>query len=163
MRRIALIVLFLLGVFPASAAPADDPLTLITAIYKTYQDPNNNNPGLENVFSRRIQDLLDADAKATPKGDAGTIDWDVFVNGNNWELSDVNITLEAKSVTRARVRARFISIKAPKDMMFDLVHEDGRWAIDDIAALEKGGRWTMSKILTHAPDAFPDEKKQETK
>jgi hypothetical protein len=39
--------------------------------------------------------------------------------------------------------------------VFDLVLEDGHWRIDDIEKMLKP-RWTMSKILLDAPDAFPD-------
>lgn len=106
-----------------------------------------------------MQALIDADEKATPKGDAGTIDWDVFVNGNDWDIKNLTIALVSKSAARAQVRAQFISFK-PHDILFDLVREDGRWFIDDISETRVGSnRWTMSKILVHAPDAFPDEMK----
>jgi hypothetical protein len=65
----------------------------------------------------------------------------------------------SQSQPRAQVRAQFISFK-PHDLLFDLVREDSRWFIDDISEAKVGSnRWTMSKILTHAPDAFPDEMK----
>jgi hypothetical protein len=57
---------------------------------------------------------------------------------------------------RAVVDASFHNIDADQQMRFTLVREHGKWAIDDIAALNKP-RWTMSKILEGAPDAFPDE------
>jgi hypothetical protein len=159
MRRLALaLFVTLCGTF-AYAQATGDPLALITDIYKTYQS-DTDHPGYANVYSRRLQALIDADEKATPQGDAGTIDWDVFVNGNNWELSKLTIALVSKSAAHAQVRAQFFNFKDPHDLLFDLVREDGRWFIDDISETKKGGnRWTMSKILTHAPDAFPDEKK----
>jgi hypothetical protein len=61
---------------------------------------------------------------------------------------------------RAQVRARFFNFKEPQDQLFDLIIEDGRWVIDDVRATQKAHRWTMSKILAHAPDAFPDEMKK---
>ena len=158
MRHLLLAFAVLLGAASARAQPTDDPVAQITAIYTAYGS-GTDDPGYANPYSKRLQALLDADAKATPKGDSGTIDWDVFVNGNDWELTNLRITLERKSATRAEVRARFNNFKEPEDMQFDLLREDGRWVVDDIAAMKKGARWTMSKILTHAPDAFPDEKK----
>ena len=159
MRRLAFVLFVALcGTF-ASAQATDDPLALITDIYKTYQG-NTDHPGYANVYSRRMQALIDADEKATPQGDAGTIDWDVFVNGNDWALSKLTITLVSKSAAQAQVRAQFYNFKDPHDLLFDLVREDGRWFIDDISETKVGGnRWTMSKILKHAADAFPDEKK----
>ncbi len=146
------------SVVPAQAAPADDPLALITTIYKTYQS-DTDTPGLANVYSRRLQGLIDEDEKKTPPGEAGTIDWDLFIDGNDWVLSNLRIALVSRSATRARVRAAFENHQEPRDIAFDLVHEDGRWVIDDIASTRMGGRWTMSKILMGAPDAFPDQKK----
>jgi hypothetical protein len=63
-------------------------------------------------------------------------------------------------VRRACAGARAVISFKPHDILFDLVREHGRWFIDDISETRVGSnRWTMSKILTHAPDAFPDEMK----
>jgi hypothetical protein len=158
MRRLALaLFVALCGTF-ASAQATDDPVALITDIYRTYQS-GTDYPGYPNVYSRRLQALIDADEKATPQGDAGTIDWDVFVNGNNWDVKNLTVALISKSAAHAQVRAQFFSFK-PHDILFDLVRENGRWFIDDISETKKGSnRWTVSKILTHASDAFPDEMK----
>lgn len=176
MLRLLLVTMLTLGAAAASAeqpstvpaqtsAPADtppaitagsNPLALITAIYKAYAADRVN---IDNVFSRRLQGLLDDDAKKTPKGDVGTIDWDVFVNGNNFEISKVNVALLSESATKARVRARFDNMKQPQEITFDLVREAGVWRIDDVSSTRMGARWTMSKILTGAPDAFPDANK----
>jgi hypothetical protein len=50
----------------------------------------------------------------------------------------------------------------PSNMLFDLVLEDGHWRINNI---EKtlSPRWTMSKILLGAPDAFPDAEPEKKK
>lgn len=158
MRRLALALLFALCGTYAYAQATNDPVALITDIYKTYQS-DTDHPGYANVYSRRMQALIDADEKATPQGDAGTIDWDVFVNGNNWDIKNLTIALVSRSAAQARVRAQFISFK-PHDVLFDLVREDGRWFIDDISETKVGSnRWTMSKILKHVADAFPDEMK----
>lgn len=142
---------------PPAVTAGSDPLALITAIYKAYASDRVN---IDKVFSRRLQGLLDDDAKKTPEGDAGTIDWDVFVNGNDFEISKVKIALLSKSPTQARVQAQFDNMKKPQEITFDLVFEDGAWRIDDVSSTRKGARWTMSKILTGARDAFPDQKKR---
>jgi hypothetical protein len=158
MRRLIMALLMTLGGALAQAQTADDPVALITDIYKTYQG-DTAYPSYANPYSRRMQALIDADEKATPKGDAGTIDWDVFVNGNDWDIKNLTIALISKSAAHAQVREQFISFK-PHDILFDLVREHGRWFIDDISETRVGSnRWTMSKILTHAPEAFPDEMK----
>ncbi len=63
-RLVALMLAWALSA--ASAAPADDPLSYITAIYKVYQDDRNDS-GVDIVYSRRMQALRDDDARKTPK------------------------------------------------------------------------------------------------
>ena len=70
-----IILAFLLGLALAGTAfakPIDsDPVTLITAIYKTYE---TDKAGLPRVYSKRIQALIDKDDKETPEGMVGRID-----------------------------------------------------------------------------------------
>lgn len=145
----------------ADAAPAQnsrEPFELVTAIYRGYQN-DNNPPGPAIQYSDRLQALLDADARKTPLGYAGRIDWDVFVNGNNFEVSNVRITPMSQSATRAQMRADFENFKKEQQILIDLVREGGVWRIDEVRSIRKGARWTMSKILRGAPDAFPDQQK----
>ena len=151
-----------LGFVPAYAQVDSDPVRLITAIYKTYAENTPSlggdaEPGLPHVYGKRLQALIDQDEKETPEGMVGRIDWDVFVDGQDWQLTELKIALVSKSATRAQVRATFKNFDHPSDMLFDLVLEDGHWRIDDVEKTLPP-RWTMSKILTDAPDAFPDAK-----
>ena len=154
-----LLVLLLILPDAAAQSPRDaDPVNLIAAIYQTYTV--DNTPVVPDVYSRRLQALLDTDIKNTPQGDAPTIDWDVFIDGNNWELSNLRITLVARSDSDATVEASFDNFGKPRKQRFTLIREQGEWRIDDISSMRRGARWTMSKILTHAPDAFPDAKEK---
>jgi hypothetical protein len=153
--RLILAVLFALdlGSGAAHAAPADsDPVSLIEAIYKTYE---TDNPGLPHVYSKRLQALIDKDEKETPEGDVGRIDWDVFIDGQDWKLTELKIVLVSKSADKAEVRATFKNFDESCNQLFDLVREEDAWRIDDITKTLPP-RWTMSKILLDAPDAFPD-------
>ena len=158
MWRFLLVLLLILPDAAAQSSREADPVNLITAIYQTYTV--DNTPVVPDVYSRRLQALLDTDAKNTPPGDAGTIDWDVFIDGNNWELSNLRITLVARSDSDAAVEATFDNFGKPRKQLFTLIREQGEWRIDDISSMRQGARWTMSKILTHAPDAFPDAKEK---
>ncbi len=131
-----------------------DPVSLITAIYRTYE---LNTPALPHIYSKRLQALIDKDARETPKGEVGRIDWDMLVDGQDWQLSGLKIALLSKSATRAEVRATFKNHGDPNTMLFDLVLQGGHWRIDDIQKAQKP-RWSVSKILMDAPDAFPDAK-----
>jgi hypothetical protein len=154
---IAVILAVALGAAAQAPVPDSDPVSLIKAIYKTYE---TDDPGLPHVYSKRLQALVEKDERETPEGEVGRIDWDVFIDGQDWRLTGLNIALVAKSAARAQVRARFKNFAHPCDMLFDLVLEDGHWRIDEVTKTLKP-RWTMSKILTDAPDAFPDAQPQE--
>jgi hypothetical protein len=136
----------------AKAAIDSDPVSLIKAIYKTYE---TDNPGLPHIYSKRLQALIDKDEKETPQGDVGRIDWDVFIDGQDWKLTELKIALVSKSADKAEVRATFKNFDQPSNMLFDLVREEGHWRVDDVTKTIPP-RWTMSKILLDAPDAFPD-------
>ena len=152
---LAVLVVLSLGTAAAIAAPFDsDPVSLIKAIYATYT-ADNDNPGLPRIYSKRLQALIDKDEKETPEGMVGRIDWDVFVDGQDWKLTELKIALVSKSADKAQVRATFKNFGEPSNQLFDLVREDGHWRIDDITKTLPP-RWTMSKILLDDPDAFPD-------
>src|ERR1700733_2872821 len=97
-----------------------DPLVLVAAIYRTYT-ADKQPPALPDVYSRRLAALIDADVKNTPEGHAPTLDWDLFVNGNNWEVTNLKIELVSQSGVRAQVRAQFDNFKKPQEITFDLV------------------------------------------
>jgi hypothetical protein len=160
MRIVALILLAMaLGAASPLGDADSDPEALITAIYQTYTDvvPGEEAmPDVQGVYSRRLQALVDKDANETPEGEVGRIDWDVFVDGQDWQLTGLKIVPVSHDATQAEVRASFKNFGEPRDLRYSLVLEDGHWRIDDIQETLKP-RWTMSKILTDAPDAFPDE------
>src|ERR1700681_1280924 len=139
-RSMPILLALLLAVGLGAGSPRtpddSDPVALITAM---------------------LQALVDKDEKETPEGMVGRIDWDVFVDGQNWKLSGLKIALVSKSATHAQVRATFKNFDPPSNMLFDLVLEDGHWRVDDVEKTLKP-RGTMSKILMSAPDAFPDAK-----
>jgi hypothetical protein len=152
---LGLLLALALGGGMAIAAPADsDPVSLIKAIYATYAS-DNDNPGLPHIYSKRLQALIDEDEKETPEGMVGRIDWDVFIDGQDWKLTELNIALVSKTADKAQVRATFKNFGEPSNMLFDLVREEGHWRVDDVTKTLPP-RWTMSKILLDAPDAFPD-------
>jgi hypothetical protein len=155
---LAIILATALGAAPCEAGAGSDPVSLITAIYKTYTDigPGEEGmPGLPGIYSKRLQALIDKDEKETPEGMVGRIDWDVFVDGQDWQLTELKIALVSQTETHAQVRATFKNFGDPDENLFDLVLEDGQWRVDDVEKVLPP-RWTMSKILMDAPDAFPD-------
>ena len=130
MRIAALLVLAfaLVGASPAPRADGD-PVSLIAAVYASYE---KGEPELSDLYSRRLQNLIDKDEKETPEGMVGRIDWDVFVDGQDWKLTELKIVPVSREATRAEVRATFKNFGEPRDILISLVLEDGHWRIDEI-------------------------------
>ena len=148
MRRWASLLAFAFSIPAVHAGSGGDPVDAIAAIYKAYQTTPDTAPDIGAVYSSRLQQLLDADRKTTPEGEVGKIDWDVFVDGQECKLSELNVTLVSEAADHAQVSAKFNNFAEPKQILFDLVREDGRWLVDDVQSTTKGGRWTMSKGRT---------------
>lgn len=141
----------------AAAQASGDPVAAITAIYKLYQKPGE--PKLpKGIYSPRLQKLFDADRKRTPKGDIGRLDFDPVINGQDWEIKSVTATEANRQGDRATVRVTFTNFGKAQEIVYNLVRGSQRWQIDEIAS-QKDPRWTLSKILAGAPDAFPDAKR----
>jgi Protein of unknown function (DUF3828) len=159
MRIVAFVLIAIaLGAAVPPAQVDGDPVALITAIYKTYTDiaPGaDGTPGLSGVYSKRLQALVDKDEKETPEGEVGRIDWDLFVEGQDWQLTELKIVPVSQGASQAEVRATFKNFGEAHDILYTLVPENGQWRIDDIQETLKP-RWTMSKILVDAANAFPD-------
>jgi Protein of unknown function (DUF3828) len=138
----------------ATAQTQAEPAATITAIYKQYQ--GKGDPKLpKGIHSARLQKLMAADEKRTPKGDMGRLGFDPFVNGQDWEIKKLVVTETERKGDRATVRATFVNIDEPQDIEFQLVRRQQRWLIDEMTSLRKP-RWTLSEILSGAPDAYPD-------
>jgi hypothetical protein len=139
---------------PALAQMPGDPVTVVRGLYRGYE--RNKPPELaKQPFSPRIRKLLAAD-KAQAKGEVGRLDFDPIVNGQDWKIADLSVTLVSQAQDTAEVEAKFNNLGDPQDLHYDLVRSGGRWLIDEIQSRGKP-RWTLSKILAGAPDAFPDE------
>jgi hypothetical protein len=134
----------------AAAQAQAEPAATIRAIYKQYEGPAV--PKHRNdIYSARLQKLMAADKKRA-KGEAGRLDFDPFVNGQDWEITKVVVTETERKGDRATVRAKFVNSDEPQDIEFQLVRGQQRWQIDEMTS-HREPRWTLSKILSGAPDA----------
>jgi hypothetical protein len=155
-RRIALAALFLLCFAGAAAAQSQaDPVAFVQGLYRGYE-PGRKPLQLEKQpFSLRMRKLFAADA-VYAQGEVGRLDFDPIVNAQDWKLSGLKVTLVSKSDdVGAIVDAAFNDLGSKERIRFTLVRENGKWVIDEIQALQ-AMRWTLSKILSGAPDAYPD-------
>ena len=91
-----------------------------------------------------------SDAKKPPEGEAGPIDFDLTTDTNALELEGFEITVESATPTAAVLAVRLKYRKpyyrpGPRAVVtYDLIHEDGRWRIDNFRTRD----WSVRDLLT---------------
>jgi len=151
--RSALAALALSGVAALSAATRiDDPKTFVAEVYRrlietqskghTYDEPDD-------IYTPRLAKLIRDDRKKG-KGGVGCLDFDFWVNGQDWELSNLAVTSTDDGPDRKTVIAKFRNLGNPEEIHFDFRRNAGRWQLDDVHSVS-AQPWTLSEILKCAP------------
>jgi hypothetical protein len=143
---------------PALAAPVfDTPKALLDYAYKPYATDNFSDDAKDDgenpvLYSHALNAAIAEAAAATNEDEVGPIDFDVFINGQDYELHDLKIG-EPKPVGQgADVPVTFRNFEDPQSLVFHMVKEDGGWKINDIDALTDGNSWNFMQLLTTPPD-----------
>ena len=66
------------------------------------------------------------------------IDWDFIVNGQDWELSKVQVGALQASGDRASLTVTFGNLKSTNRNVYEFVREDGGWKLDDVVSGQSG-------------------------
>ncbi|MFG1428765.1 DUF3828 domain-containing protein [Roseixanthobacter glucoisosaccharinicivorans] len=111
-----------------------------TAVSFDYNDPATTKA----YFDPALAKLLVADAKR----DAPRLDFDPFIDGQDFELSP--ITYQTKNVSRseALVTAQFLNFDETKSIVYKVVRTGAGWRIADVQW--GGGRETLRALLAKA-------------
>ena len=92
--------------------------------------------------------LFEADQRESA-GEIGRLDFDPWINGQDWTLSGVEVSEAPREGDRRIVIARFSNSGTHNVIRFELVEEGGRWLIDDMASTPPDGEgWRLREILT---------------
>lgn len=153
MRSAFIVIGFLLALLVpavASAAPPavfDTPKALLEYAYKPYstgdfQDDNDV------LYSKRLNSLFAAAEAATPDDDVGPVDFDVFVNGQDYQLTDLTIGDPAPEGDGVMVPVAFKNFGAAQSLVFHMIKEGGGWRINDIESLTPDSTWKLTELLT---------------
>jgi hypothetical protein len=130
-----------------SALPAatriDDPKTFVTDVYRHYMSSSSYSAP-EDIYTARLARLFREDKKKS-KGEVGCIDFDFWVNGQDFRLTNVVVTSADAVPDRKTVIAKFSNLGALKEIHFDFRREGGRWLLDDVQSMTR--EWTLSEIL----------------
>ena len=143
-----------------AAAPAD-PAALISSIYANGSEEEVWSQWLNarkraKWFSRRIVALwAKGDAIARKAQSEGPLDFDVATNSQGATIKDFKVRVADQTAARATVIATLVPdnwerrSQRENEIRYDLVLEEGHWAIDDIHSVAEPKPWSLSKLLTH--------------
>jgi Protein of unknown function (DUF3828) len=149
----ALVAGMLLGVLPLSAATRiDDPVSFVAGVYRHFievQSKDSPYTPPEDIYTPRLAKLFQDDQKRA-KGEVGCLDFDFWVNAQDWTIKNLSVTKGTSGVDRETVIARFVNLGEREEIHFDFLRVDGRWLLDEVQSTTNP-RWTLSKILKCAP------------
>lgn len=106
----------------------------VEGLYRGYHGDGPDYLGRQasRVFSPGLLALIRRDKALTPRGDVGALDGDPICDCQDFEITKVAVSVDAKGAGRATARARFLNFGEPQTVRFDLVAGPGGWRIDDI-------------------------------
>jgi Protein of unknown function (DUF3828) len=133
----------------AASTRIDDPVAFVREVYAHFVGAQNRGPvydAPQDVYTPRLSKLFEDDRKNTPAGDEGCLDFDFWLNGQDWKLTKIEVTEAMASQDRKVVVAKFANAGTPQELHFEFRRIDGRWLLDDVSSL-KDNAWTLSKIL----------------
>jgi hypothetical protein len=70
--------------------------------------------------------------QAARRGEVGTLDFDPFVDAQDWEISDLAIAIEEVGPAKARATVKFKNVDKPSVVTLDLVKAGKAWKIGNV-------------------------------
>jgi hypothetical protein len=129
----------------------EDPRVFVEGMYRDYLDPVSGPEWPAYAYSDRLRALFDEyDAWQRQHDDVvGSLDFDYWINAQDWQLSNVSVTETAQDDNRRTEVARFTNVDRAEEIHFLFVRQGERWYLDD--AVQGSGHgdygWTLSELL----------------
>jgi hypothetical protein len=140
---------------PALAAGASA-LEFVTDIYNGYKGkdspgrPLDGEPAIRRYFEPSLATLVIKDQKrAAKRGEVGTLDFDPFVNAQDWQISAFDIAVTDTAPGKAVATVKFSNQDKPTTVSLDLVTIKNEWRIRDITWLIDGKPQTLRGLYVH--------------
>lgn len=145
--------MLLANLLPAATDIAD-PEKFVSDVYKRYvaaQQTHKDYNAPQDIYTPRLAGLFAKDRRLS-KGEVGCIDFDFWVNGQDWKLGKVNVSGQPVPghPDQKLVVAAFDNLRTPMELHFHFVQQRGKWLLDDVDSL-KGEKWTLSRLLSCWP------------
>jgi hypothetical protein len=157
MHRLFLVFVALAAtIFPALAY--DTPKALLEALYTPYlagDSFNWDNWDESKLRSKGLNDLFAADLKEAD-GDMGRLDFDPYIDGQDYQVTDLKYGEPTITGDTAKVEVTFKNFDSAEDLMFTLVKEGDGWKIDDVSSSNKDYPYDLKAIMTAPLDTGDD-------
>ena len=150
MRLFALVLACLVPLAaPVFAQPFDTPEELLESFYAPYlaNEIPENEP---TYFSAALVAYFVADSENTPDGEMGALDFDPFIDGQDFQIADLEVGEATIRGDKARVAVTFTNSDQPREIDFELVFEDGGWLIDDVVNENTEYSYRLTEIFEEA-------------
>jgi hypothetical protein len=150
-RLLAGFAVLILMMGQAAAAPPvfSTPQALLDYAYKPYFDGKFPTDDENALYSKSLKALL-ATATAKSEDEVGPLDFDVFVNGQDYTLSKLKIGDSEPEGQGVKVPVTFNNQGIDESLVFHLIKEGGTWKINDIDCLSPDSEWQMTELLKEA-------------
>lgn len=130
--------------------PISDPAAFVTETYRHFtasQHGSDYDPP-ENIYTPRLKALFAEDERRSG-GEVGCIDFEFWVDGQDYELK--NVRVQAREVAghkdRRLVIATFENLGHATELHFDFQQAPNGWLLDDVHSVKGKNQWSLSKIL----------------
>ena len=140
---------------PARAADASA-LAFVTDIYNGYKGNDSlghaldSEPVIRRYFEPALAALMVKDQKlAAKRGEVGSLDFDPFVDAQEWEISEFDIAVSDTAPGKAIATVKFTNLGKPTIVTLDLVAIKNEWRIRDISWHIDGKSQTLRGIYGH--------------
>ena len=103
------------------------------------------------LYSKALNAMFATAEANTPDDDVGPVDFDVFVNGQDYQLTELKIGDPAPEGAGVSVPVSFKNFGDAQSLVFHLVKEGPGWKINDIESLTPSAPWKLTTLLTPDP------------
>ena len=133
----------------AGSASFPDPAQTIAPLYERYRtDPAVTTfPVLleQAPWSADLRARLEAMVTRSRAAEEPILDFDPFVNAQDWQLGSVSVTTDGVVAnSHATVRARFVNGTTEDEVVYDLIWEGGGWRVDNM----RHTGWDLRQIVS---------------
>jgi hypothetical protein len=140
---------------PAGAAEGSA-LAFVTDIYNGYKGSDSRGRALDGeaairrYFEPSLAALMVKDQKAAAKrGEVGLLDFDPFVDAQEWEISAFDIAVSDTAPGKAIATVKFTNLGKPTIVTLDLIASKNEWRIRDITWQIDGKSQTLRALYGH--------------